>query len=440
MGQTASFIEQEKKTWSEHTLKFDSVSRQLNLIKLDQIANTEIFYLAFTDCKWSNVSYQHWFLTNDRYFIEFGSPSLDIYNARVNINTDSRDYRKCNVQGTNVSCVLNEEMIQRVKHVLGVSNYSLCLRNCEHVANYIIRGRWISSQMDDNSDLYLKFRDYLMKDSKRLINTFPSNIRPHIFKEGDKAKLYSFINDNFAATQMDYYLDYNEDTYNILVVGPTGAGKSHLINVLFNQKICDSEASLRSVTREIYFIRGRGEVYDIEKKKFMTKNIIVADTIGLCDTQWEDSKVIDLIKGRVSKNFKKIDVVYVVFRADRLLKIHIENIKRVLSWLKYNEKTNSDLRFTFIGTYADFLNEKVRSKLITEFVDIFSIKDIGRASLATGEKFLNVILTGFSPEDELNDKGVQRIKDDWVKLNRSSKLPGDTKRILLDDDSRCNIL
>ena len=86
------------------------------------------------------------------------------------------------------------------------------------------------------------------------------------------------------------------------------------------------------------------------------------------------------------------------------------------------------------------MSETERSKLIEEFCEIFSIKDIDRFSLATGEKHSKIILTGFSPEDELNDKGVQRIKDDWVKLNRSSKLPGDTKRISLDDDSLCNIL
>jgi hypothetical protein len=32
------------------------------------------------------------------------------------------------------------------------------------------------------------------------------------------------------------------------------------------------------------------------------KEIIVCDTIGLCDTEWKESEVIDLIKDRVSAN------------------------------------------------------------------------------------------------------------------------------------------
>lgn len=152
-----------------------------------------------------------------------------------------------------------------------MSNYSLCLRNCEHVANYIYRNRWMSAQMDSQEGkIFDYFISYMMDENKRLINTFPSCIRPYIFG-GNKSKLYSFIDGNFVASKFDYYLDHSEDTYNILVIGPTGAGKSHLINVIFNESICDSRASHKSVTREIYFIRGRGEVYDLDKKNLWIK-------------------------------------------------------------------------------------------------------------------------------------------------------------------------
>ena len=79
------------------------------------------------------------------------------------------------------------------------------------------------------------------------------------------------------------------------------------------------------MTREIYFIRGRGNVYNLKEKKFKEQDVLVADTIGLCDPEWKDNNaIIELIKGRIKGNFKYVDAVYIVFRADRLLKEYIQ--------------------------------------------------------------------------------------------------------------------
>ena len=37
-------------------------------------------------------------------------------------------------------------MVERIQRVVGATSYSLLLRNCEHVANYIVEGRWTSMQ------------------------------------------------------------------------------------------------------------------------------------------------------------------------------------------------------------------------------------------------------------------------------------------------------
>ena len=235
-------------------------------------------------------------------------------------------------------CILCSQMSQdirnRVHHVLGMSNYSLCLRNSEHVANYIFRGRWVSSQMDSNLYGILKiFRPYMMPNEIGQVNAFPSSIRPHIFDNKANKNLYSFLKGSYIASRFDYYLDCNEDTYNVLVVGPAGAGKSHLINVFFNKQICETKVSHHSVTREVYFIRGKGNIYDFERDQYGDRNIVVTDTIGLCDTEWNDTHIINLIKSRVSANFKKIDAVIIVFSKDRLLPVQVTNIKKFLNGL-----------------------------------------------------------------------------------------------------------
>src|SRR5207248_723402 len=114
----------------------------------------------------------------------------------------------------------------------------------------------------------------------------------------------------------------------------------------------------------------------VEKGAFVERSIVVADTIGLCDTEWEDDTIINLIKGRISSNFRQIDAVYIVFRADRLLKVHVENIKRVLAWLKYSDR--NCLRFQFVGAYADYLDANKKDELRKQATEIFGLRDTGR--------------------------------------------------------------
>lgn len=137
--------------------------------------------------------------------------------------------------------------------------------------------------------------------------------------------------------------------------------------MIFNQSICDSKVSHHSVTREVYFIRGSGQIYDVEKRLFELKNIVVADTIGLCDTEWDDAKIINLIKGRVSNNFRFIDKVFIVFRADRLSKQHVLNIKNILEWVNYQK---NQLRVTMVSTYADYLSTEKKEERYLECLNI----------------------------------------------------------------------
>jgi hypothetical protein len=442
MGQTFTFLDSEQKQWNEHNLQFDGEVRAANLKILKNIPDGVQLFLAFTKNKWGNLEYQHYFVTDKKHFIEFGSASLDPYKARVNINTQPRDYTTVE----KVTSEMNQEIRDRINHVLGMRNYSLCLRNCEHVANYIIRRKWVSSQMDEESGVIFSwFKNSLLGNTKRMVNTFPSDIRPHVFKSGTQfEKIYSFINDHFVPSNFSYYLDSNEDTYNILLIGPTGAGKSHLINLFFNQKVCESSVSHESVTREIYFVRGRGEVYDIAKKDFIFKDICIADTIGLCDTEWDDNQIVQMIKSRISSNCKYIDAVYIVYRADRLLKEHVSNIKKVLMWLNYGKAEKSHLRFNFVGTFADYLSDNEKDRLRNEARLMLGIKkddNLTRHFIGdTKVSFKQMIYVGFPPEEAIigNELQTARVKESWKQLTLINS--GITDRIAIPTDNGCNIL
>jgi len=144
---------------------------------------------------------------------------------------------------------------------------------------------------------------------------------------------------------------------------------------------------------------------------------VVADTVGLCDTEWDDAKILSLIKGRVSSNFKYIDAVFVVFKADRLLKDQVSSIKAVMEWLGYDKK-NNHLNFLFVGTCADNLSDDEKSRLGQEASDILGLKTTERtvdenAGVIAPMKYDSLVYTGFPPETSLNENGKKGVEKSW---------------------------
>jgi len=288
--------------------------------------------------------------------------------------------------------------------------------------------------------LWAKFQDYMLGSAKLMVNSFPEAIRPHVFEEKVEP-LYEFLNTKYVATNFEYYLDYNENTYNILMIGPTGAGKSRLINVIFNREVCLSDLSLTSVTKEIYFVRGQGIVGSNKRE------IIVADTIGLCDTEWNEDEVLNLIKDRVSANVRQINAVFIVINANRLLKEFARNIREVMKWLKYDKGQNRD-NFTFVLTHCDGISDEKKVKLANDAKQLFQLKDTvntiylyndGKEQKTT-EKFDRVVCTGFPNAETLNEKGIKQVSDSYEAMSPNLYHPCTNGPLTVERDTKCVIL
>lgn len=439
----------ERKSWShDHNVRFDEHQRIASLKILRDIREGTQVHIAYKNeaILLGIGSYQHWFIVvgdNSEYFIEFGSADLNHENARVNINNSPREHEKVK------EATMNKVIRQRIEHVLGMKNYSLCLRNCEHVANYIFKGIWYSKQMEN----WATILEFFMHDKAKFINKFPSKIRPHVFIESEnREQVYSFISNEeielFEPYSMQYFLDEPaNDTYNILLIGPTGSGKSNLVNVIFNRKIVESEPGFDPVTDEIVMIKCKGKIYNNETNSYISKDIIVTDTIGLSDRNWENNPSLDLftfLKEHISCNFRKFDVVYIVFRNDRLLQDSINNIKNVLNWLDYENHLN---RIRFIITKSDRLNDDAKYKLKNEAIGILDIKRNNVVNLIPSDEYL-IYFTGFAPElvdgvENLSDIRKEQIKEDLSKLIKNMKHSNVNDRIeinLFAQNNRCTIL
>jgi GTP-binding protein EngB required for normal cell division len=387
----------ESKTWSqEHTIIFDENHRRASLDFLNLIKDGTLLCIGYSNNSSVSglTSFQHWFImTNDegctKHFIEFGSIDLDYDNARVDINIRPRKDIKIEKEFR-----LTEKVRQRIEHVLGMMNYSLCLRNCEQVANYIYEGKWHSKQVES----YRRAINLPMGENVKNINIFPSKIIPHVLLEDNEEKIYSFLSDQalFKPTQIQYFLDDSPNTYNVLLIGPTGAGKSRLLNVLFNRKIVESAEGFDSVTKEIYCLRSRKPNNEILPNY---NEMILIDTIGLCDSSWDEKKLHQYIKGRINQNFKQVDIVLIAIRNQRILPEVKQNIKKMLDWLNYEKYSQ---RFVFVITKSENLSPDI----------IRGLKDELRNSLKLPRLNDDAILfTDFPDSNDLTQNQTQSIQN-----------------------------
>ena len=72
----------------------------------------------------------------------------------------------------------------------------------------------------------------------------------------------------------------DNEAYNIALLGPTGSGKSTIINNIFNKYVCGTGATAQSVTKEVKFLQGRIDVSSVLDQGQTVKKLNVIDTIG----------------------------------------------------------------------------------------------------------------------------------------------------------------
>ena len=113
---------------------------------------------------------------------------------------------------------------------------------------------------------------YLGMENRQDINTLPRELEE---KAPSQEILYQTIANSH---EVKYYNDASKLTdaekgcYNVVVLGPTGCGKSTIVNQIFNKSVCPTGANAFSVTREIRFYHGRCER--------LKKMINIIDTVG----------------------------------------------------------------------------------------------------------------------------------------------------------------
>ena len=149
---------------------------------------------------------------------------------------------------------LDKETIERIDEVIGATNHSFLLRNSEHLIGYVLSGTWNSSQFE-KTKYFLKSEEKKTKQKlQKYENKFPNELNPRNKRQqtNEKSLETIFEEDKDNLTFEGVESKDAADAYNILVLGKTGAGKSRIINLLYNQKVCEEgSGEAKSKTRDI---------------------------------------------------------------------------------------------------------------------------------------------------------------------------------------------
>ena len=255
---------------------------------------------------------------------------------------------------------------QRMKNVCGTTNYSLALRNCEHVSRYIQAGVWVSFQTIPKSIIMKKFvRD--LAEKTKLINTFPEELKP---PNESFSPIFTGISDFiYCGGPKDALTAKDQKAFNILVFGPTGAGKSTIINHLYNKFVCPISAGPQSETRRVHYTQGQYYFKNGDKKGKIgkgLKNVNTIDTIGLCDSMLTDEEVHMFINESLKINLMHIDKVLVVC-FDRITPPHVESIQQFLELLQFKKHKSN---FVFVYSKCDGASEEEREENLEAMVDM----------------------------------------------------------------------
>jgi hypothetical protein len=204
----------EEQAWSEdHSLQISFEYQRRNLPLIENFGPE--LHLCYRWCEMAGIKYCHYFVTDSTWTIEFGAGELSSCTCEIHNNRLPGDHR---IQRTFAN---DDEVQARMRQVVGATGYSLCLRNCEHVARYIYCGSWTCTQMVPNGHLHKQFISYLMADAKRYMNTMPLQLEP---PEGDPNVLYEGQTGIIKFDRKKQALDvYDQKKYNVVVMGPTGS-------------------------------------------------------------------------------------------------------------------------------------------------------------------------------------------------------------------------
>lgn len=261
--------------------------------------------------------------------------------------------------------MITELFLNRLNLVLGMNNYSLLYRNCEHIARFLYDGVWYCSQINR---LHKWFGD-IFKFEEQWIDQCP------IPEPVDDVKYELDTNSPLKyVSKVRFKKTIDPETTNILLFGPTGVGKSNLINHLSGVRCCRSKRSPDSITQMVEFVNCVG--------KHKSFNLI--DTIGV-NHSYDWQMIFQGVKDRIGKDIPVFEAWLLIKLDDRLSDDNRMRIYKFYQWVKKQKKIRAH---KIIFTHCRHIyKEEERERMKLEMLKVFDVMKIERARYSLVDLF-----------------------------------------------------
>ena len=181
-------FDMERSRWSmDHKLNIDSDLADSQTSLIDNFKE-DLYLCHYTLNYFGIFEYQHWYVTDMNWDIEFGFngglqlSSVSVIISKIAQSTTTVPNKspipspKFLKSVVDAKFKLTGEIKDRMKKVCGARNFSVGLRNCEHLANYIYCGKGESFQVSGDGILRKLAFDY-MAELTTNINSLPVDLK-----------------------------------------------------------------------------------------------------------------------------------------------------------------------------------------------------------------------------------------------------------------------
>lgn len=145
----------------------------------------------------------------------------------------------------------------------------------------------------------------------------------------------------------------------VVFVGPTGAGKSRLINFLLGKDLFTSSGGTEPVTKHI-----ESAAMTCVAPHPIQYNFI--DTVGLLDSKLSNAEVLELAAKGVKDGFTKMNHLVFVLRNGRVYEPEWQAIQQAITWFGLDQP-NRKKHVSVIITHCDALSTKENQNVIDRY-------------------------------------------------------------------------
>mmetsp|Transcript_50174 Transcript_50174/g.144272 ORF Transcript_50174/g.144272 Transcript_50174/m.144272 type:complete len:429 (-) Transcript_50174:44-1330(-) len=417
----------ERRHWEgSHTLNIDTNLKSKQCFLISKLQSS--LKLCFLDICYYGIPSRHFYITDGSYCIEFGDAALTDRSFRFYASGPKTD------EVVVRDFALTDDVKRRLLQVCGARNFSLALRNSEQMAKYIQCGSWISGEMVGSTPLCAAVRPSLDRHHSK-VNTPPDELQVKCDLLFPAATIYPEFKNSLSVEfiRRTSTLNPHPKAVNMVILGPTGSGKSSIVNMLFNKKVALVKASPKSVTKHMDIYTGR---YRPSTQETSTVPLNVIDSVGFCDSEIDPQQVVDIVKEFIKANVMNLHKVIIVC-SNRIEAAQAQAIKSFMTWLKYDRHQPN---FVFLYNKAETLDDAEREEAVSQMCDLLGVNyGFNAVWLAPGSSEQTSIRyalpVGFPPRAPL-----AQVEADLELLHRAVFLFRSDTQCLRVDATECAIL